>query len=394
MRTIPTILLLLSVLPAHAQERQLPFDKGWDLQGDRTVVAAEGARQVLQVESGFGHRRDVKIQDGTIDFDVQVTNRRSFVYVYFRVVADGEREEFYLRPHKSELPDAVQYAPVWQNRSAWQLHHGPGGTAALPFEPGLWTHVRVVMQGRRAAIFVKDMTTPALLVPHLAREPQAGHIAVGGFLPADVPGAGPIARFAGVTVRPEVSFDFDTAVAAASASAPAPAPAPASSVVRSWSVSRSFVPAESGVPALPGADVTGRFTEWQAEPGGLLELHRHVKVAPGRVTAAIARVQVRAAQAGVYTFDLGFSDIATVFVNGTPLFRGDGSYSFDRPRREGLIGFDQARLYLPLRAGDNDVSVVISDSFGGWGIMGRFVGATGLTLGRVEGAHPRGGPTQ
>jgi hypothetical protein len=38
-------------------------------------------------------------------------------------------------------------------------------------------------------------------------------------------------------------------------------------------------------------------------------------------------------------FDLGFSDVATVFVNGLQVFRGDASYSFDRPRREG-IGFD------------------------------------------------------
>ena len=70
-------------------------------------------------------------------------------------------------------------------------------------------------------------------------------------------------------------------------------------------------------------------------------------------------------------FDLGYSDIATVFLNGKPLYRGDASYSFDRPRREGLIGYDQARFYLPLVAGDNELAIVVSDSFGGWGIMGR-----------------------
>jgi len=71
-------------------------------------------------------------------------------------------------------------------------------------------------------------------------------------------------------------------------------------------------------------------------------------------------------------------------VNGKPIFTGDASYSFDRPRREGLIGYDQARLYLALAAGDNDLSVVVSDSFGGWGLMGRFVGAAGLTLGAAR----------
>lgn len=93
----------------------MPFsDKGWELRGDRTAIVQHDGRDVLQVETGFAHRRDVRMENGTIDFDVQVTKRRSFVYVYFRAVTDDDREEFYLRPHKSELPDALQYAPVWQ----------------------------------------------------------------------------------------------------------------------------------------------------------------------------------------------------------------------------------------------------------------------------------------
>lgn len=385
MRTITIALLFALALPAAAQERPLPFTSGWDLQGDRTAVVKDAGRDVLQVETGFGHRRDIRIQDGTIDFDVQLTRRRSFVYVYFRVVAEGEREEFYLRPHKSGLPDAVQYAPVWQNRSAWQLHHGPGGTAAVGFDPGAWTHVRVVMQGRRAAIFVKDMTTPALIVPRLAREPQAGHIALGGFLPADVPGEGAVARFSNVVVRSEVSYDFAAPPgqkapgAAPAAASPAPQAPAAATIVTTWSVSRSFVPKEETVPTLPGPGSTGEFTKLATEPDGLLPLHRHITVPQGsRVAAAVARTNVRAARAGIYAFDLGFSDVATVFVNGNPVFRGEASYSFDRPRREGLIGYDQARIYLPLRAGDNDLSIVVSDSFGGWGIMARFIDAPGV----------------
>lgn len=365
------LLVLLWTTNSSAQGRPLAFDSGWTLDGERTSIATVDGRQALQVESGFAHRRDVTLMDGTIDFDVQLTRRRSFVYVHFRVEADGEREEFYLRPHKSGLPDAAQYAPVWQDRSAWQLHHGPGGTAAVAFEPGEWTHVRVVMQGRHAALFVKDMTTPVLLVPSLAREPKAGYISLGGFMPANVPGEGPIARFSNVVVRPEVSFDFKKAIAARTSSTPA-ASGEAFTVIRTWSVSRGFVPKERTAAALPGPDVTGPFTTIETEDNGLLRLDRHVKVpndAP--LVAAVARATVRVEQAGTYAFDLGFSDIATVFVNGAPVFRGDASYSFDRPRREGLIGYDQARLYLPLRAGENEIAVVVSEVFGGWGLMGR-----------------------
>jgi hypothetical protein len=141
------------------------------------------------------------------------------------------------------------------------------------------------------------------------------------------------------------------------------------------------VGARDDLSALPTAAVTGEFRKIDAEPCGLLELHRYVPVPKNsRVTAGVARVRIRAAAAGTYAFDLGFSDIATVFLKGRPVFRGDASFSVDRPRREGLIGYDQARLYLPLVSGNNDLSILVSDVFGGWGIMGRFLGAQGLTI--------------
>lgn len=372
-----TVVALGLAAAQQPQDTPLPFgDSRWELQGERTAIVKDGGRDVLQVETGFAHRRDVRFQDGTIDFDVQVSRRRSFVYVYFRAESDGEREEFYLRPHKSALPDALQYAPVWQGRSAWQLYHGPGGTAAVAFEPGVWTHVRIVVQGVRAALFLGDLDTPVLVVPKLARDPKPGFIAVGGFIPADTAGSGPAARFANVVIRPGVAaFDFTRAAADATTTTD-------EDVVRTWAVSQAFAPeAAAATPSLPDAKLTGPFTPLQADPGGLLPLHRHVRVPQGsRLVAAVARVQVRASRAGVCTFDLGFSDIATAFLNGRPLAQFDASYSFDRPRREGLIGFDQARLFLPLTAGDNELAILVADGFGGWGVMGRFVGCDGISV--------------
>ncbi|MDQ3170935.1 MAG: DUF1080 domain-containing protein [Acidobacteriota bacterium] len=378
-----TILLLVLGLLTQAQAgpRPLPFsDKGWDLRGDGTAIGHVDGREALDVRTGFGFRRDVRLEDGTIEFDVKLTDARSFVYLYFRAESDGEREEVYLRPHKSTLPDALQYAPVWQDNSAWQLYHGPGGTAATRFEAGVWTHVKLVVQGRSAAFFVNDMNRPAMVVPRMAREPRAGYIALGGFLPANVAIDGPIARFSNVVIHPgHVPFDFAAALAASDAAKPVPVD---SGVIREWAVSQAFAPADTaGTPALPQASTLGTFQTVTADAGGLVPLDRHVRLADGQsVSAAVARVTVRATEAGVRAFDLGFSDVATVFLNGAPVFRGDGRYSFDRPRREGLIGFDNARLYLPLRAGDNDLAIVVTDTFGGWGLMGRFVDAQGIEV--------------
>jgi hypothetical protein len=374
-RALLAAALILAAAVLDAAPRKLPFsDGGWELQGDKTAVETFDGRETLRIETGSALRRDVSLEDGTIDFDVQLTRRRSFVYVTFRMASEREHEEFYLRPHKSALPDSVQYSPVWQGASTWQLHHGPGATAAVGFEPGAWTHVRVVLQARHAAFFIGDLKEPALVVPHLEREPQAGYIALRAFLPQGTPGEGPIARFANVEIRPgEVAYDFSTL--------PAPATEPAPGVVRAWAVSEAWVPAEKPWRELPGAERMGTLERLEVEPSGLLELQRYVKL-PGktRETEAVARVHVRAATAGRYAFDLGFSDRVTVFVNGQPLFTGDASYSFDAPRRDGLIGYDQARLYLPLVAGDNEIALVLAEYFGGWGLMGRFPETAGLEV--------------
>jgi len=387
---LPVLLLVAagSAPLAAAQAQSLPLtDGGWELKGPSVQLERYDGRDVLSVENGFAYRRDVRLQDGTVDFDVQVTRRRSFVYLMFRMADDREYEDFYLRPHKSSLPDAIQYAPVYQGASAWQLYHGPGATAAVTFEPGAWTHVRLVLAGARAAVFVGDLGKPALVIPRLAREAASGYLALRAFTPPGS-GSGPVARFANVSIQPGAApFDFssgkrDGAPDQAAPSAPSTGlVAPGS--VRAWSVSRAFaVPKDVATPALPAPDVLGEWKRVEAEPNGLVELHRHVRLpaADSREAAAVARIRVRAEAAGLRRLDLGFSDVATVFLNGRPLFRADAHYSYDNPRQEGLIHFGQATLFLPLAKGDNDLAVLVSDAFGGWGLMGRFADTTGLEV--------------
>jgi hypothetical protein len=364
--------LLLPASPDPAAQEALPFTDGrWDLKGPSIALGKHDGRDVVSVETGVASRREVRLEDGVIEMDVQLTRRRSFVYVHFRIEADGEREEIYLRPHKSGLPDALQYAPVFQGQSAWQLYHGPGKTASVEFQPGAWTHLRLAIQGRRAALFLGNGANPVLVVDRLAREPRPGYVAVGAFLPQGTPGEGPIARFANVSVHPGTGgFAFP---------APAPEPRPDPGVVSAWGVSSSFPPRDGA--SLPDASSLGILRRVDAGPGGLLELHRHVELPPGsRAAAAVVGLRIRAASDGVRAFDLGFSDEVTVFLAGRPLFSGDASYSFDAPRRDGLIGFEQARLYLPLVTGDNELRLLVSDSFGGWGLMGRFQDPSGLEI--------------
>ena len=144
-RVVPVLVLIAAggARLVRAEAQPLPLtDGGWELKGPSVKLERYDGRDVLSVENGFAYRRDVRLQDGSVDFDVQLTRRRSFVYLMVRMADDREYEDFYLRPHKSSLPDAIQYAPVYQGASAWQLYHGPGATAPVTFEPGAWDGMR------------------------------------------------------------------------------------------------------------------------------------------------------------------------------------------------------------------------------------------------------------
>ena len=108
-------------------------DPGWELAGEDTVVEEFDGEVALRLKSGSATWRDLELLDGTIEFDLQVTPYRSFSYVYFRMESDAEHEEFYFRSHKSLLPDAVQYTPVYKGSSQWQLYHDARSTAAAPY---------------------------------------------------------------------------------------------------------------------------------------------------------------------------------------------------------------------------------------------------------------------
>lgn len=366
MRTFTLALAVLVAVSAAAQAQRLPFDSGWDYTAAETrSVGTFLGREALRLRNGIAVRPDISMEDGTIDFDVAVTEHRSFVYIQFRQMGEGENEEIYIRPHKASLPDAVQYAPVFRGQSAWQLFHGPGNTALVPIPRGTWIHVRLVVQGQRAAYYLGDTTKPVMVIPRLARAAAPGAIALRAFTPAGgVPEGEFAAAFSNVVVRPGVV----PAVFPAAPERPRPA-----GVVRSWQLSPAFVPPAGRLRALPADLLAGRasWPSHQADEEGRLILDRYL-ARPGQNNraAAVLRLVVPADRDTVRRLDLGFSDEYLLFVNGRPVAGGEAAYRFDNPRGDGVLTISQSVAYLPLRRGENEILIVLLDVFGGWGIIG------------------------
>jgi hypothetical protein len=373
---ISTLLVALAVAAVPAS-RDLPFtDAAWKTTDPKARVETLGGRSALRLTTGMSVRRDVELKDGTIEFDLWSTGERAFAYLHFRMQTERESEAVYFRLHKTRLPDAVQYDPFYQALGNWQLFHGPESTAAADLRVGEWIHVRLVLSGEKAALFLRNDKEPTLVVPKLARGTAGGFIALRSFLGVNIKGeVEPPSSFANVVVRPDaIDYDFSKVIEPKAPVLPG--------LVTRFRFSPAFVPPDGPALALPAApQATADSTVVTATPSGLVVIGQHVRVPDkARRYATTASFKVRSSTATVKRLRLGFSDEASVFLNGQIVYSGDQHYSFNFPRQEGLIHLDQASLYLPLKAGENEVRVVVSEVFGGWGLMAQFDDPSGLVI--------------
>ena len=67
-----------------------------------------------------------------------------------------------------------------------------------------------------------------------------------------------------------------------------------------------------------------------------------------------------------------------MFFNDKLFYSGNNTYRTRDYRYLGSIGyFDE--VYLPLKAGRNEIIMAVSESFGGWGIMAKLENMEGIT---------------
>ena len=109
--------------------------------------------------------------------------------------------------------------------------------------------------------------------------------------------------------------------------------------------------------------------QWSALEAGVRGIANigklHTKSADANTV--FAAVTLRAQRAGAVPLRFGFSDRVVVFLNGTPLYRGDDKYRTRDYRFLGTVGlYDE--LMLPLERGDNELWLAVSEDFGGWGV--------------------------
>ena len=317
-------------------------------------VPAELAGRAAVRLSGTGvlvRPHGVTLHDGVLEADFAVTAERSFHGLAWRIADESNYESFFVRPHQVGNPDAIQYTPVFNGLSAWQLYHGNGFWQPARFPINEWFTVRVEFADDRVRAHVAgSVVLECTRLRHAARPGQVG-ILVGG---DDLLLGG-------------LRWSSESPLLPALPSEPL-----LEGIVSRWEVSEAF--AERDLEKQLAADHA--WTPLAAEPSGLADLAR-VNAVRDEADTVLVRAVVHADRARHVPVELGFSDRAVVQLNGRPLYRGDDSYRSRDYRFLGSIGWFDT-VYLPLEQGPNELVIAVSESFGGWGVQARFPDAAGL----------------
>ena len=111
---LSAVCILLFTLGGFAQDETVDFESDqWVLRGSTVVSHLD--QKSLQ---GSAFLKGVEFQNGVIEVDMAFEGSRAFGGIVFRMKMSGDYEQFYIRPHKSRFPDALQYTPVTKGLSS------------------------------------------------------------------------------------------------------------------------------------------------------------------------------------------------------------------------------------------------------------------------------------
>ncbi|MCI0444143.1 hypothetical protein L0152_13155 [bacterium] len=354
------------VLAQSSYSVTVPFDDNlWEIKAKEHKVLNYLGRQTLYLKSGIAVVEDSQFTDGIIEFDIAFSGERAFMGAFWRMQDPDNYEEFYVRPHQSGNPDANQYEPVFNDVAAWQLYHGEGYGAPTKYNFNQWNHIKLVISGKQADVYINDMNAPVLFISDQKREIKSGRVgvSVGNFAPG---------YYSNFSYTP-----LNNPPLKGKAKEPEPTPA---GTITAWMISNPIdgksLENKYELTATDKRNLTWKKLE--SESTGVTNLARLDGVDDVKYTV-FAKLTIESEQDQIKKMRFGFSDEVKVYLNDLLIYGGSDPYQSRDYRFLGTIGyFDE--LYLPLKKGMNEVWMAVSENFGGWGIKALIEDMNGITI--------------
>ncbi|HEV8270685.1 MAG TPA: hypothetical protein VGQ04_05225, partial [Chitinophagaceae bacterium] len=153
---------------------------------------------------------------------------------------------------------------------------------------------------------------------------------------------------------------------------------PANSIMQ-WQVSNSFKEEVLKDKNMLDASLVKKLS-WKKlsiENGGFANLARLYPVTDSNTV--LAKITVVSDKDQLKKLDIGYSDRVKAFCNGQAIYSGNNSFRTRDYRYLGTIGYFDA-IYLSLKKGENTIILAVSETFGGWGVMGKWENMEGIQV--------------
>ena len=315
------------------------------------------------INGGSAELIGAAFHNGIIEFDLMMPETRGFAGVVFRSEGD-HGENFYLRSHQSGNPDANQYTPIFNRTAAWQIYYGPRYAHPTVYRHNEWMHVKLVVKGDKMDVYI-DGEEPVLHVDELLRGDGTGGLRLTGFL-SDY-------YFSNIEVHQTDDVEL---VGKAEPAQELPEGLISKFTVTTKAVEGTLVEgkAELDPMLLDGL----MWTELEVEKNGAANLSRASSRTRSENTL-FAKLTLTTSEAKSVLMKYGFSDRVTLFLNGKAIAYGDDRFTSRDYRFLGTVGLYDG-VFLPLKAGANEVVFAVTESFGGWAVMAAIEDQMGLNI--------------
>ncbi|MBQ4821374.1 hypothetical protein [Aquimarina sp. MMG016] len=365
-RLVSYILLSIFCFQKINAQNIIPLDTlHWEINAQSYMIENYKGKDAIYIQRGLAFLKDTKFKNGTIEFDVYLTERQGFPGVRFRAVDRNNMESFYIRAHLPNKPDSNQAAPVINGITPWQLYFGPRYSFPYDYNYKGWTHIKLVVNGRKAQIYLDYADKPNLSWD-LVHDPQEGEIAIGG-------GGASAMHYANFKIDKNSYEIIDFKLTERK---------PIEGLISEWEVSDKFEEKLLDDQELLKSLINSRKWEKRIkiEEGIAANIARQVVLrdnTPGNTV--FAKITIMSDKDQLQLFEFGYSDRVVAIFNNKAIYKGNNRWRSRDYRYLGTIGLFDA-IYLDLKKGKNTLLLAVSEDFGGWLVTGRFPKEKDITI--------------
>jgi len=275
-----------------------------------------------------------------------VCTAESFVGLVFGAADSDNFELVYVSADNEwKLPN-LQYDPVMNGSSTWQIYHGSRYQALVPVPLGEWVKLSLEVHSNSVSIFVGGNLQPQLIIPNIMLgNVLSGKIGVWGSSPSY------IRNLSVEAIRPltqlENAFDIKQQIN--------------ETFVTEWMISKPYKRGDQ-----PEHDPI--WLKTSVEENGTLNLNRLYKSEAGAVVQVKCSFYLHEEKETLLCF--GFSDRLRLWVNDQEVYDGEWKWCAPGNESDGRIRCDQSSVQIKWKAGINTICGEVTSLEGvfGWGL--------------------------